>query len=166
MGLLTPHDASGNMSLSISPLPQRHRHVHGKSDGIDFTERLGHTILSMVDYRAVRIVLQCPSARCTTPARPNPNRAPVGTVHCTLRQYNRLSQTRFRSSLFRNHSINALLPGDASLRTRIAAILADDCLSVSQLDYLPLFFFACHCQEYYSLKEQSDHAAPMACRAV
>ena len=55
---------------------------------------------------------------------------------------------------------------DSSLLTRHSTQMADDCLSVSQLDYLLLFSMHGMCQAYYSLKEQYDHAAPMACRAA
>ena len=53
-----------------------------------------------------------------------------------------------------------------TLLTRQSTQMADDCLSVSQLDYLLLFSMHGMCQAYYSLKEQYNHAAPMARRAA
>ena len=73
---------------SISPLPQRHRHVgsplHGKSDGIDSSSA------SAILFNLWWIIEH---SDCT--------------ICCREAEYNRLSQTRFRSSLFRNHSMNA-----------------------------------------------------------
>ena len=55
--------------------------------------------------------------------------------------------------------------GPATGSTLHSTQMAVDCLSASQLDYLLLFSMHLMCQAYYSLKEQYDHAAPMACRA-